>query len=53
MVRWWDIQIQKGIALTKMRIAHHEKHGNGSVVLKEKAQLARQEKHKKDRRDNN
>ncbi len=51
MVRWWDSQIDKGISITKMRIKHHEKHGNGSVVIKEKAMLVKQERHKQVRKD--
>ncbi len=44
MVRWWDIQIDKGIALTKMRIKHMEKHGMGDSVISEKARLKKQER---------
>ncbi len=52
MVRWWDIQIDKGIKLTKMRIKHHEKHGNGDVAQREKQILKKQERHKQLREDN-
>ncbi len=48
---WWKEQREKGIALTKMRIKHHEKHGNGDVVMKEKNQLLKQEKHHKAQKD--
>ncbi len=47
-MRYWDEQIKKGIALTKMRIKHHEKHGNGKVVMEDKARLVKQEKKKLD-----
>jgi len=46
MVKPWTIAIDKGIALTKFRIQHHEKHGNGDVVMKEKQILKKQERHK-------
>ncbi len=46
MVRFWDIQINKGIILTKMRIKHHEKHGNGIVAMQDKNILKKQERHK-------
>jgi len=45
MVNFWDVQIEKGIKITKMRIKHHEKHGNGKVVMEEKARLQKQERH--------
>ncbi len=45
---FWEVQREIGIKLTKFRIAHHEKHGNGAVAMKEKQQLLRQEKHHKD-----
>ncbi len=48
MVVWWEKQREKGIKLTKYRIAHHEKHGNGKVAMIEKLQLLKQEKHHKD-----
>ncbi len=49
MVKWWDIQIDKGIRLTKIRIKHHEKNGVGKSAMEDKARLVRQEKHRKDR----
>ncbi len=51
MVRWWDIQIDKAIALTKMRIKHHEKHGCGNNVIADKSRLQKQERHKQVRKD--
>ncbi len=51
MVRWWDIQIDKGIALSKMRIKHHEKHGVGNATIRDKQILEKQERHKKVRKD--
>jgi len=51
MVRFWDIQIDKGIKLTKYRIRHHEIHGNGDVVMIEKQILKKQERHKQLRKD--
>ncbi len=51
MVKWWELQREKGIALTKYRIKHHEKHGNGKVAMEEKQQLLKQEKHQKDMKD--
>ncbi len=46
MVKPWSIAIEKGIKLTKERIKHMEKHGNGDVATKEKAILKKQERHK-------
>jgi len=43
---WWEKEIDKGIKLTKFRILHHEKHGNGSVVIEDKRRLEKQERHK-------
>ncbi len=51
MVKVWDIAIDKGIALTKMRIKHMEKHGMGDSVQKEKRILQKQERHKQVRKD--
>ncbi len=50
MVKYWDIQIDKGIKLTKMRIKHYEKHGRGDLVIEEKAKLKKQERHKEVRK---
>ncbi len=52
MTRWWDIQIDKGIALTKMRIKKLEKHGGGQNIMKEKRILQEQERHKLVRKQN-
>ncbi len=46
MVKFWDEQIAKGIKLSKMRIKHHEKHGNGQPAMQDKAILKKQERHK-------
>ncbi len=46
MVRPWDEACTKAIKLTKIRIAHLEKHGDGSEVMKEKTRLQKQERHK-------
>jgi len=50
-VRYWDEQIEIGIKLTKMRIKHHEKHGNGNVAIQDKIILKKQERHKQVRED--
>ncbi len=49
MVRWWDAQIDKGIAITKYRIKHLEFHGDGKSAMEEKSRLLKQERHKKQR----
>ncbi len=46
MVKYWDEQIDKGIKLTKARIKHHEKHGEGNSTMEDKARLKKQERHK-------
>ncbi len=46
MVRPWDKDIEYAIKTTKFRIKHHEKHGNGDVVIKEKKILQKQERQK-------
>ncbi len=51
MVKPWEVAREKGIKITKMRIKHHEFHGNGKVAMDEKAQLLKQEKHQKDLKD--
>ncbi len=51
MVRYWDVQIDKGIALTKFRIKHHEKHGCGTCAMEDKNILKKQERHKQVRAD--
>ncbi len=45
MVKWWEIQREKGIALSKYRIKHHEKHGNGIPAVQDKENLKKQERH--------
>jgi len=51
MTKWWDKQIDRSIALTKMRIKHCEKHGMGDTVQREKRILQKQERHKQVRKD--
>ncbi len=46
MVRFWDIEIEKAIKVTKARIKHHEKHGCGTNVIEDKKILQKQERHK-------
>ncbi len=48
MVNWWDLERQRSEKLLKFRITHHEKHGNGDVVMKEKYQLQKLQKKIKD-----
>ncbi len=43
---FWDEQIDIGIKLTKARIKHLEKHGNGDTAMQEKRILVKQERHK-------
>lgn len=45
MVKYWDEERKRAIRILKFRIAHHEKHGNGDVVMKEKSQLKKLERH--------
>ncbi len=47
-MNWWANQRAKSIKLTKFRIKHHEKHGNGDVAMKEKYQLQKLQKKYKD-----
>ncbi len=47
MVKPWTIAIDKGIEITKYRIKHLEKHGNGEPAMREKQILVKQERHKK------
>ncbi len=46
MVRYWDVQIDKAIAVTKMRIKHMEKHGMGAMAMQEKQRLVKQIRNK-------
>ncbi len=39
MVKYWETQRERARKILAYRIAHHEKHGNGDVVTKEKRQL--------------
>ncbi len=52
MVRPWDVAIDKGIKITKYRIKHLEKHGNGDSAMQEKNILKKQERHKQIVEDN-
>jgi len=51
VLTWWEEQIETGIAITKMRIKHHEKHGCGTNVIKDKAKLQKQERYKITRKE--
>jgi len=42
---WWVIQRERAIKITKMRIKHHEKHGNGKNAMQDKITLQKQEHH--------
>jgi len=46
MVNWWGRQIDIGIKLTKFRIKHHEFHGCGDNVMRDKQILKKQERKK-------
>jgi len=46
LLTWWEIEENRAIKLTKMRIKHHEKHGCGNSVIKDKETLKLQERHK-------
>ncbi len=39
-----DVNLERAIRITKMRIAHHEKHGCGNNVIKDKECLKKQER---------
>ncbi len=49
---WWTKYIDKGIALSKFRIKHHEKHGCGNNAIRDKDTLKKQERARQLRRDN-
>ncbi len=51
MVRFWDIQLEKAIKLSKFRIKHHEKHGCGNNVMQDKKALQKQERKRELRRN--
>ncbi len=46
MVKVKEIDLDKAIKLTKFRIKHMEKHGNGASVIQEKIILKKQERKK-------
>ncbi len=48
MVKPWQEARKKGIALTKYRIAHMEKHGVGNTAIEEKRILVKQQRKSKD-----
>jgi len=47
LVKYWVTQQKRAIKITKMRIKHHEIHGNGKIAMDEKFTLQKQEKHLK------
>ncbi len=49
MVKPWSLAIDKGIAITKYRIKHLEKHGDGDTAMQEKNILKKQLRHKEKR----
>ncbi len=46
MVKPWAEACEKAIKITRYRIAHHEKHGNGAVAEEEKRILKKQLRNK-------
>ncbi len=46
MVRYYDVLSDQIIAITKARIKHHEKHGNGQAVMQDKKMLQIMERKK-------
>ncbi len=46
MVKQFDINIEKAIAITKYRIKHMEKHGMGKNTMREKEILQKQMRQK-------
>ncbi len=42
---FWKEQRERAIKISKMRIKHHEKHGNGTVAMQDKECLKKQERH--------
>ncbi len=46
MVKFWDVEIDRAIKITKMRIKHMEKHGMGKNAMQEKEILKKQERNK-------
>jgi len=45
LVKPWKLAREKGVRITKYRIAHLEKHGDGDSAMKEKQILKKQERH--------
>ncbi len=45
MVDWWKEQRERSMKITRFRIKHHEKHGNGNVAMQDKEILKKQERH--------
>jgi len=45
MVKPWKLAREKAIKITKYRIQHLEKHGDGASAMEEKARLKKQERH--------
>jgi len=46
MVKVKEVDLDKAIKLTKLRIRHHEKHGCGINAMQDKATLKKQERKK-------
>ncbi len=51
MVEPWTDAINKGIKLSKFRIAHHEGHGVGTAAMQDKEILKKQERAKQKRKE--
>ncbi len=49
MVKFWDIQLDKAIKISRRRIKHHEKHGVGKAAMQDKHNLQIQEETKRKR----
>ncbi len=50
MTRYWDVQADRAIKITRFLIKHYEKHGCGLNCMEEKQRLEKMTKDKK-RRD--
>jgi len=48
MVKPWEDALREGIKISKYRIQHHEKHGNGNSAMEDKKILLKQQKKFKD-----
>ncbi len=46
MVKFWDVQLERAIKLSKSRRDHHEKHGCGTNAMEDKNTLKKQERKK-------